>query len=64
MPFSVSVKPGLPTATLVGLILVRVGVVAGFTVMVNGSVFDTVLSGFSTKTFAVPTSPSNQLRVQ
>ena len=55
VPFRVSVKPGSPTALFVGLMLVKVGVVAGFTVMVNGSVFETVLSGFSTNTFAVPT---------
>ena len=54
VPFSVSVNPALPTAVLVGLIFVSVGVVAGFTVMVKGRVFETVLSGFSTNTFSVP----------
>jgi ABC-type dipeptide/oligopeptide/nickel transport system permease subunit len=49
------VKPALPTAVLVGLISVSVGVVAGFTVIVNGNVFETVLSGLRTSTFSVPT---------
>ena len=59
VPFRVSVKPGSPTALFVGLILVSVGVVAGFTVIVNGRVFETVLSGFRTNTFSVPTRVKN-----
>ena len=55
VPFNVSVKAGLPTAAFVGLIFVSVGVVAGFTVIVNGRVLETVLSGFRTNTFSVPT---------
>jgi hypothetical protein len=59
VPFKVRVKPGSPTELFVGLMLVKVGVVAGFTVMVNGSVFEAVLSGFKTNTFSVPTVVRN-----
>jgi hypothetical protein len=55
----VNVKPGLPTAVLVGLMNVSVGVVFGETVIVNGRVFETVKSGFSTNTFSTPTVVRN-----
>src|SRR6185503_1965216 len=54
VPFNVSVKPGLPTAVLLGLIDVSVGVVLGETAMVKGRVVDTVKSGLNTKTFSIP----------
>jgi len=56
VPFNVIVNAGPPTAALVGLISVSVGVVAGLAVIVNGNVFDTVLSGLSTTMLSVPTN--------
>ncbi len=42
---------GLPTTAELGLILVRVGVALGDTLIVNGRKLDAVLSGLSTNTF-------------
>lgn len=53
VPVNVIVRSGLPATATFGEIFVSVGTRLGDAVIVNGRKFETVLSGFRTKTFTV-----------